>query len=65
MPRSVCGSLLPTHLASEICRVVANGNHLSAPSLPQDLPDTGLPALGDGMQPPPRAPGMPTVSRRK
>ena len=65
MPRSVCGSLLPTHSASELRRVTANRNHLSVPSLLQDLPDTGVSALGDGMRHPSRALGMPIMSCRK
>lgn len=62
VPHSVCGSLLPV---SELCRVTANGNHPTAPSLPQGLPDTEVSTLGDGMQPPSRALGMPMMSCRK
>lgn len=58
LSRSVDGSLRPTNSASEVYRVVANGNHLSAPSLLQDLPDIGVSTLRDGMQPSPRAVGM-------
>lgn len=65
MPHSICGSLLPMHSASEVCRVIANRNHLSAPSLLQDLPDTRVSALGDEMQPPSRALGMLMMSCRK
>lgn len=42
MSCSLCRSLLPTHTVSELCRVIANGNHLSGPSLLHDLPDTGI-----------------------
>lgn len=61
LSRSVDGSLRPTNSASEVYRVVANGNYLSAPSLLQDLPDIGVSTSRDGMQHSPRAVGMPKM----
>lgn len=46
-------------------QIPAKGNHDLVPSLLQDLPDTGISTLGDGMQPPCRALGTLMMTCRK